>query len=533
MHQSYRALLSLPAILVAGLVWGQITPLTTYQGQLIFNGARANGQHDFLFVLYPAPSGGTAIASYQQEDIQVTNGLFTTALDFGLTPYLTVADKWVEIRVRPGASGGAFTALTPRQRLTATPFALFSAAPWQSEASGNEIFYNGNLVGINTSSPVGLSTLHVHRNTSNSYAGMAVSGAGINSLPYYGYSSDGTAITQWHGTNSAGDWYLYNSGTRLTVTDTGNVGINNSDPIAPLSFASVLGEKITLWGSGPTANYGIGIQGGQLQIHSDTPSADIVFGTGSSSNFTETARITGDGRLGIGVNNPAFPLEVAGRIRILGGAASTSPGIWFEQTNAPAGPKAFVGMYDSDTLGMWGDTGAGWHLFFDTTTGNVGIGTSTPDQRLVVNGTAKVDVLEIIGADIAERFEATEKAKPGMVMEIDPHRPGALRVSKTAYNRRVAGIVTGANNLSVGVVLGNDPKASNLEAIALSGRVWTYCDATRRAITPGDLLTTSPKPGYAMAVGSHERARGAIIGKAMTSLRKGNTGMVLVLVNLQ
>jgi hypothetical protein len=68
--------------------------------------------------------------------------------------------------------------------------------------------------------------------------------------------------------------------------------------------------------------------------------------------------------------------------------------------------------------------------------------------------------------------------------------------------------------------------------VALSGRVWCWCDASARAITPGDLLTTSSTPGHAMKVTNHPKAQGAILGKAMTALNEG-TGLVLVLVSLQ
>jgi hypothetical protein len=68
--------------------------------------------------------------------------------------------------------------------------------------------------------------------------------------------------------------------------------------------------------------------------------------------------------------------------------------------------------------------------------------------------------------------------------------------------------------------------------VALTGRVWVYADATRSAIKPGDLLTTSAIPGHAMKVTNYSRAHGAIIGKAMTGLKSG-CGLVLVLVSLQ
>jgi hypothetical protein len=68
--------------------------------------------------------------------------------------------------------------------------------------------------------------------------------------------------------------------------------------------------------------------------------------------------------------------------------------------------------------------------------------------------------------------------------------------------------------------------------VALSGRVWCWCDATGGAIEPGDLLTTSATPGHAMKAADLSAAQGAVLGKAMTALPDGR-GLVLVLVSLQ
>jgi len=99
-------------------------------------------------------------------------------------------------------------------------------------------------------------------------------------------------------------------------------------------------------------------------------------------------------------------------------------------------------------------------------------------------------------------------------------------------NRRVAGVISGANELGVGMVLANLPDDRDGQPVALSGRVWVDCDATGHPISPGDLLTTADRPGHAMAVIDHDRAQGAVLGKAMTGLDEG-TGLVLVLVTLQ
>jgi hypothetical protein len=151
-----------------------------------------------------------------------------------------------------------------------------------------------------------------------------------------------------------------------------------------------------------------------------------------------------------------------------------------------------------------------------------------------VHGRLKVGILEITGADLAEKFKSSDKEiKPGTVMEIDPTRPGELRVAREAYSTRVAGVVSGAGDIPVGAVLGNLPGHDDAPAVALSGRVWVQCDADLAAIAPGDLLTTSYTAGHAMKATERDRAHGAIIGKAMSTLAQGERGLVLVLVNLQ
>jgi hypothetical protein len=172
----------------------------------------------------------------------------------------------------------------------------------------------------------------------------------------------------------------------------------------------------------------------------------------------------------------------------------------------------------TDNAGAYG----GW--FENTATGGV---------ALYANGEVQVGVLTILGgADLAERFETAERAEPGTVLAIDPESPGRLRVADEPYSHTVAGVVSGANALSAGVVLGRDEDGKGGQPVALSGRVWVRCDASASPIRPGDLLTTAERPGFAMKAADPARAHGAILGKAMSSLEAG-TGLVLVLVSLQ
>jgi hypothetical protein len=101
----------------------------TYQGRLTDNGNPANGEYDFEFKLYDDAStqvGGPITV----EDKTVADGLFTVELDFGGAAFHGEA-RYLEIGVRPGDSSGDFTPLSPRQELTAVPYALHALeAPW-------------------------------------------------------------------------------------------------------------------------------------------------------------------------------------------------------------------------------------------------------------------------------------------------------------------------------------------------------------------------------------------------------------------
>jgi hypothetical protein len=136
------------------------------------------------------------------------------------------------------------------------------------------------------------------------------------------------------------------------------------------------------------------------------------------------------------------------------------------------------------------------------------------------------------GLDIAEGFDisGSTQVSMGSVLVIDPDSPGKLRICDKPYDTRVAGIVAGANDQGSGVRLGGGMFE---HSVALAGRVYCNVEATAAAVRPGDLLTTSSEPGYAMKAADHERARGAVLGKAMERLEKGERAQILVLVTLQ
>ncbi len=107
-------------------VYGQGTAFI-YQGKLNDASTPAQGSYDFRFTLFDAvgPGSGTVVGgSRTNSAVAVSNGLFAVTLDFGAV--FGGAARWLEIGVRPAGAGGEFTALSPRQPLLPTPYAMYA-----------------------------------------------------------------------------------------------------------------------------------------------------------------------------------------------------------------------------------------------------------------------------------------------------------------------------------------------------------------------------------------------------------------------
>lgn len=522
----------------AGAVAAPLGTAWTYQGRLTDNGNPAQGAYDFQFRLFDAAGGGAQVGgTVLGNDLAVTGGLFMATLDFGSAAFDGNA-RWLEIGIRPGASVGAYT-LLPRQALNIAPYALYSANGGLWQASGNAIQNtNTGFVGIGRATQVTGAEYFGLQAPGNGFGGMYIQTDGAGGQPFYGYAAGGnTAWTEWSG--STRKWQLYNAGYRLTATHTGEVGVGESTPLARLHVqgssqllqaGALLNDDVVIEDSDAVlgiysdegGSYGSALVLGQVSntgaildkwsLVRETTSAGnelrVTFGTSADYSANSAVMTYSDnGNVGIGTVSPTSRLHI------------------FNTSNTSVANFAQLGT-----------SGGGVNITLTSGTNpNSALSITQVNSTipaLQVGGTARVDVIEITGADVAEKFPVSEKVEPGMVVAIDAEQPGQLCLARGAYNQRVAGVVSGANGLSVGTILGHRPDSADGPPVALSGRVWVYCDATERAIEAGDLLTTAEKPGYAMAVADPARAHGATIGKAMTKLARGETGMVLVLINL-
>jgi hypothetical protein len=157
-----------------------------------------------------------------------------------------------------------------------------------------------------------------------------------------------------------------------------------------------------------------------------------------------------------------------------------------------------------------------WAAFFR---GDVGV---TGD--VVVNGD-----LVLTGADLAEQFTAEGICEPGSVVVLSGG--DRVRMSDTPYDRKVAGVVSGAGSYRPALVM-DRRESTGRRPLAMTGKVWCRVDAGFGPVRVGDLLTTSATPGHAMLASDRQRAFGAVIGKALADLDSG-CALVPVLVSLQ
>ena len=442
----------------------------TYQGKLQKDAAAYTGTADMLFRLYDDPAAGNVVGGdVTLVGVTVNDGLFTVDLDFG--DVFDGSALWLEVQVlTPGEAD--YTTLAPRQALAAAPYALRAlAAPAGGGGGGGGDWVNTN--GDLTYSGGGIGVL----NGSSPFA----SGRGVF---IEGGSPLGIVFA-----------YDYTAGHTLPLilnSPGGNVGVGTTTPGARLDVltSSGMGMHATTRGS----------------LFSSLNAAVVGSGlTGTSASGTSAIGVYGASTDDRGVY----------------GVSTTNWGVSGDCTSA-------------GTYGILGTPNEGMYAYSPNTAKPAGrFACATGGIAIDALGLVRVKTLQILGgADLAERFEVTGDAEPGTVLAIDPNENGRLRTSDEPYSHRVAGVVSGANELNAGVVLSSDGRVEGTAAVALTGRVWVKCDATAAPIVAGDLLTTSPRVGHAMKAVDRDRAQGAVLGKAMTSLESG-TGMVLVIVSLQ
>ena len=344
----------------------------------------------------------------------------------------------------------------------------------------------------------------------NSAKGVGVQGNGPEAgISGFSDSGDGVRAHSNHGNGVAGFAHDANGTALLAINDAKAAPtINDGSPrgCGVLGVTTVPGSA-GVFGANNDANKGVGVQG-------NGPTAGV-------SGFSNQ----GPGVLGQGIKD-AGVTGFHGDPRL--------------QETTVANDGALAGLFGASDVGA----GVVGYSRSPASFGVIafgGIRASAIDHPLAgefngavqVNGSVTVtgDVF-LPGADCAEHFDVTEgeHVEAGAVVVIDHN--GRLRQSHEAYDRKVAGVVSGAGQYRPGLILDKGATSDERVPIALIGKVYCKVDARYSPIDAGDLLTTSPTPGHAMTSRDPLKATGAIIGKALGACHDG-CGLIPILVTLR
>jgi hypothetical protein len=278
----------------------------------------------------------------------------------------------------------------------------------------------GNKVGIGTTSPDSKLTIvdAVDRDMNSGGSGQfQVGGDGYQ----FAIAMGATGAALYHNSNQRSLTLGTNELSRLTILGTGNVGIGTTAPTAglqvkigsvatPADYAAFLANDTARFNSNHSNEYGIGI--GYVNATADT------FGmqSGTTSGVKPLSLNPFGGSVGIGTTNPiADGLEVATQVGVSGG--NTQLFITGSTTGRSVlglgdGSNRFVQHILTDhTQNMMSFHTGATAVANDermriTSTGNVGIGTTSPLKKLEVNGDFSARGIESIGNNTAVTFPA-------------------------------------------------------------------------------------------------------------------------------
>jgi hypothetical protein len=316
--------------------------------------------------------------------------------------------------------------------------------------------------------------------------------------------------TKFLGTTDSHALVIRTSGNEaLRVDPAGNVGIGTASPAAKLEVVGKIKidtqDAIEIVGYQPFLTL--------TDSENNTLVQTRVQNAGGTINFFTQA--------GLGVGAPAMAILNTGTVQVLA-----------QDALQIIGYQPFLTLFDSAAgYAKARIQNAGGDINFFT---EASFSSGLPPMK-INNATGNVEVngdLLLTGADCAEDFDIArgEQLEPGTVVVIDAG--GTLTQSREEYDKKVAGVVSGAGDYKPGMVLDRRKFAEGRKSIALLGKVYCKVDASRTPIEVGDLLTTSDTPGHAMKVTNPLKAFGSVIGKALRPLSEGQ-GLIPILIALQ
>lgn len=518
-----------PPTAIAGVL--PVDGAFTYQGQLRTAGGPINGAASARFRLFNLAAGGSQIGSTITIcDLDLVDGLFTVELDFGPTAFDGSA-RWLEIAVQaPAGNCATFTTLSPRQPITAAPYALRSLAPW--EPNGSFLFYNGGFVGIGTDTPTtkleveaGDATLRVTSTAVNGTStldlkGDAPSGLTTNALGTIRFLDESNAVRASISSNLgflASPFVFSSDGvSHMALTGTGNLGVGTTLPIARLQLVGGTDSEPSTGGFlviGETNSSSLSMDNNEIMARNNGEVSTLFL----NNDGGDISMCAGGGQVGIGTSPTSASLTVFNSLFVNGGA----------QPRIDVGPNGFILMDSGADItitngGLEVNTPSGGSTFFNRT---------APDGTLInfLNNGTFAGGIAVFGSTVS--YNTFTGSHLGWTETPIAH--GAL-VTLTGDNQRahpgpncevVYGIApsTMANDSRcLGAYLAapdpDDASSRHLVASVGNGELWVV-DSGLGDIEPGTSLISSDVAGCAMRDDPARFEVGHVIGRAAEGVR--------------
>lgn len=374
----------------------------TFQGRLLSSDyiPSTDGNYNMKFRIYDAETNGTCKWGTGTDtnanncttpgtiSVTIARGFFTATLGDGTTgnpvfPYdFTDPNTYLNIQVETSSGSGIYETLTPRVRLTATPYALNA-----QEVAGYAL--SGNISGTPTLSGSYLSLGAGTFTDSDTGSGMAVGNVVMHSLSQKALTATNTSIV----TTNAYTLYLAGaplSGSNETITNAVALGIGGASLARGGVVTNSYGLYVNAQTGATTGNYAGVFMGGNVGMGTTTPAYTLDVAT-SSAGILGVARLQ---------NTSAATTDTGSQL--LFAANRTTSGM----TNV-AGISGiityFSGVVYRGELALYtaSSTEPAERMRIDYL-GNVGIGTTSPITQLHVPGRVPSTALTSLRTGIGE-----------------------------------------------------------------------------------------------------------------------------------
>lgn len=488
----------------------------TYQGFLSESGGPADGLYAFKFRLFDALTIGAQVGStLTKTGVTVENGYFTVELDFGNVYDGTAL--WLDLQVKRNAAA-SYTTLTPRQPVTAAPYALYAedvgyhTHMWQQWMSSDPVHWGLQIQNTATSGTKGGIYAETKSPTGKGVHGSSLATTGTGAGVAGGsLSPDGRGVYGSGGTGVFGETW-WSEGTAVHAEDFSTSG-------------SSYGLFAETHSSNGIAGYFMnsGVNGTAIYAESDGGTASRA--TLHVKNTEQTDGIAAYIQANSSYATAHFFNQRDGQVLYLQNGSTAADG-----TNG----GDFITAVNETKADIQFRVASDGSVYSD---GGYNCGKSINDSVLLFGG-APVMVFGLnesyiapclkddSPADFAEMLPAAAEMEPGDVLAIG--LDGELIQATEPYQTTVIGVYSTRPSF-----LGNAAFADEdgYAPLAMLGVVPVKASAENGAIQPGDLLVASATPGHAMKAGDNP-PQGTVIGKALEGLEDG-TGVITIVVTLQ